>query len=472
MDKEGIANNIVDVKIKRDPFAAMKKSDIDEIQRKIVEEIKSARPLFVGISCYTTEYTTVMPLARLIKENCHTTIIIGGLHATLRPEDFIFEDSPVDFVVIGEGEITLAELLRVSLKGSPLEDVKGIAFMRQDRLVRTQDRERIQDLGLLPRPAYEKLNMEYYLKPTRYLVRLLLLSGLHILTTRGCPHQCTFCANRMKKVTYRPIADVVDELKWLKKNYYIDSFYIADDTFCIRKERVYEFIELLGEIPYNSIWAMETTVKSIDEKMIRQLKKAGCIQIDFGVESGSQEALNRMKKGITVEEIEETFRLCRRYGIRTYANVMFNTPEEREEDVQKTINLMKQIRATNYGINLTVPFVGTEVYEKYVSPKLTKDEYYIYNDPDLLYHSIPDKRFRLAKHNLDLPRLYTKVLLRFTLLRAILDITLNRHYWLTLLRSKRRLDYIIYFIEGLKRQARVFYRYFIRFISKKEIIQQ
>lgn len=464
LDKEGVENVIIDTKIQRDPFVSMGIKDIEKLSDEIVDRIRDLKPAFVGLPCYTTEYTAVMPLAKRIKERCDTKIIVGGLHASLKHEDFLFEESPVDFVVMGEGEITLSELVKACLEGKPPENVDGIAFRKGKDVIRTGDRKRISDLAVLPRPAYHKIDMEYYLKPTRYVIRLLLLSGLHIFTTRGCPNQCTFCANRARLVTYRPVRDVVEEIRWLKERYDIESFYIADDTFCLKKERVYEFTRLISELPYKFIWAIETTVKSIDEQMVRELKKAGCIQIDFGVESGSQDALDRMKKGITVEQIENAFRLCRKYGMRTYSNIMFNTPGETEDDVRKTMGLMKRIRATNHGINLTVPYMGTEIYEKHVFPKLAREDYHIYSHSELS-HAVPDKRFWLAKHNLNLDKLYIIILLRFTFFRKIFDVTLNGNYWAVLLKSKRRKDYVACLIENLERQARVYWRYLARFIT-------
>jgi anaerobic magnesium-protoporphyrin IX monomethyl ester cyclase len=464
LDKEGIENTIIDIKIQRDPLVPMQKADVEQVSKEIIRQVRDTKPQFVGLPCYTSDYSTIISLSKRIKEQCDVKVIVGGLHASLKYEDFLFENSPIDFAVIGEGEITLSELIEASSKGLSLENINGIAFRKGGEIIKTRSRERIVDLSILPRPAYQKIDMDYYLKPNRYIVRLLLLSGLHLFTTRGCPNQCTFCANRMRMVTYRPLKDVVEEIKWLKENYSIDSFYIADDTFCLKKERVLEFISLMNKLPYKLIWAMETTVKSVDEEMIKELKKAGCIQIDFGVESGSQEALNRMKKGITIVQIENAFRLCRKYGLRTFPTLMFNTPDETEEDVKKTIGLMKRIKATNYGINLTVPYLGTEIYEKYVFPKLTKEEYHIYDDPDL-YHTIPDKRFLLAKHNINLDKLYIEVLFRFTFLRKVFDMTLNSNYWLTLLKSKRKNDYVIYLFENFKRQVKVFGHYFLRFVS-------
>lgn len=466
LDREGISNNIIDQKIQRDSFVPLVMRDIEHVSDQIVEKVLSFNPALVGLPCYTSEYTAVMSLAKRIKKKSGAKIIIGGLHAALKCEDFLFEGSPIDFAVIGEGEISLTELIKAYLAGLPLNDIQGIAFRNSGSLVKTAARERIADLKVLPLPAYYKIDMDYYLKPDRYIIRLLLLSGVHIFTTRGCPNQCTFCANRMRQVTYRPLQDVVEEIKFLKQNYGIDSFYIADDTFCLKKERVYEFIQLINDLPYKFVWAMETTVRSVDEQMVRALKKSGCIQIDFGVESGSQDALNRMKKGITVEQIENAFRLCRKHGMRTFPTLMFNTPEETESDVAQTISLMKRIRATNYGLNLTVPFFGTEIYEKYVTPKLSKEDYHVYSDPEL-FHTISDSRFRLAKHNLNLDKLYIESILKYGFFRKIFDTTLNMSYWMVLSRSRYKKDYLIFVFRNFKRQVKVFCHYLSRLIFIK-----
>ena len=466
LDKEGIPNSIVD--IKREPTVQIDDGKREEIIGEILAEIKARKPTYVGLPCYSPDYYDVMDLAKRIKIECSPLkIIVGGIHATVKPQDFVFPDSPVDYAVVGEGEETLVDLIRRDLDGGEIGEVAGLAFCADGEFVLTSERNPM-NLELLPMPAYQKIDMQYYLKPTRYLIRLLLLSGVSIFTTRGCPFQCTFCANRMRRVRFRPVELVLDEIEWLKDNYSIDSFYVQDDTFCLKEKRVFEFVEGLKQRTLQLVWGAETRVDLLTESILSSMKKAGCIQIDLGVESGSQKALDRMRKNIKVEEIKSVFKMCRKYGVRTFATVMLNTPDETEDDVRLTRALMRDIKATNYGLNLTVPFIGTNIYEEFVRPELTVAEYWLYDDPDL-YHSIKDPRFRLAAHNLDLTKLYMKTLLEFQLWRSLLDVTTSQNYWRAVLNSKRRGEYIWAFMQGLYRQMKTYLRCAMNFLRKRDL---
>ena len=163
----------------------------------------------------------------------------------------------------------------------------------------------------MPIHPYHKLDMNFYLQPQQFLLRSIYLSGVHIFTARGCPYGCTFCANSRKKVKFRPLDSVIEELKFLKETYRIDGFYIHDDTFTIKNDRVLEFCERLMKRKYLFVWGMEGRVNQFPVNVFRALRRSGCIQIDFGVESGSQESLDRMRKGIKVNDTEEVFRRCR-----------------------------------------------------------------------------------------------------------------------------------------------------------------
>jgi radical SAM superfamily enzyme YgiQ (UPF0313 family) len=241
---------------------------------------------------------------------------------------------------------------------------------------------------------------------------------------------------------------VLDEIEGLKKDYAIDSFYIQDDTFCLDKNRVVEFIEGLKKRKIDLFWGIETRVNLVNEDMIRLLKSSGCIQIDFGVESGSDDALRRMKKGVTVDQTIKAFDHCKTYKMRTFANIMFNTPEETLHDVDMTRELLKRISPTRVGLGLTVPFPGTEIYAQYLKPALTREEYKIFTHPDL-FLNVVDPRFHLAKHDLDLAKLRIKTQAQFSGFRVFLDMTLNPYYWRRLYQSKRKKQYLKAIIKNL-----------------------
>jgi anaerobic magnesium-protoporphyrin IX monomethyl ester cyclase len=463
LEKAGIKTDIID--IKSNPYKLFDTSEECRITQEITRRIRIRNPSFVGISCFTPEYNSVMRLARTIKDNSNAKIVVGGVHPTLCPGDFIYKNSPVDFAVMGEGEVTITELVRSSLDNASLKDIRGIAFLENGNMHVTPPRELIDDLGKLPMPSYDKLDMNYYLTVTRFIIRYMYTSGVHILTSRGCPYLCTFCAAKnlwktpdlKAKVRYKTIKQIVDEVQYLKDRYSIDSFYIADDTFAMSRERAMGFSDELLARNIDIIWAMETRVNLVNEELLKAIKRAGCIQIEFGVESGSQEALDRMKKNIRVEDTLRVFDLCRKYGFRTFANLMLNTPGETEEDVRKTFRLKKRIKASHTGVNLTAPIIGTDAYEEYVRPKLTKEEYYLFEDPHL-YTKIVDPRFRLATHNLNLDRLYY-IANFYNYLNSFIEFSLNPKYLKSIITSKRKGQIIPSILLNLWKQIKSYGRF-------------
>ncbi|MFA5147354.1 MAG: radical SAM protein [Candidatus Omnitrophota bacterium] len=446
LEKKGIASEIIDIKKIRYPGDTAV-AGTDETVEKILAIIEEKRPEYVGFTCYTADLNSLMQISRLIKGRIKTTIIAGGIHPTLKPEDILFDGSPVDVAAIGEGENTLYELVENDTKGGTLDAVAGIAYRKGGVVVRTGERPYMKDLGELPMPAYDKIDMDFYSTPQQSMVRHLFLSGVRIFTARGCPYLCTFCANRDQKVRYRPVKSVIEELAFLKREYDIDGFYINDDTFCMDRRRTFEFLDKFEERKLGMVWGVETRANLLDEEMIVRLKKAGCIQVDIGVESGSQEMLDRVKKGIKVEDAVRTFDLCRRHKIRTFACFMVNMPGETERHIDASIALMKRIRSTVYGINITIPYIGTRIYEEYVKPPLRPDEYGIFSFTNS-FRPLRDGRFRLVSHSLNEKRIYYLRFKRFKFFRSIMDITFDPLYWGMIFRSSRKVLYLKQFFRA------------------------
>ena len=453
LEQRGYRVDVVDVK--SNVNAGHTEKERERLFQETVEKAVASKSPLIGLSGFTEDYQGITQLARAFKEKSNAKIIVGGIHATVSPEDyFIHEDSPFDIAVVGDGEIPLTTIIEAEKKGShSREEIHGIVFRNGKDVVRTAAQTEGPVLDDMPLHPYHKLDMDFYLQPQQFLLRSIYLSGVHIFTARGCPYNCTFCANSRKKVRYRPIDSVIRELKYLKETYNIDGFYIHDDTFSIKSDRVIEFCEKLMGLTYRFVWGMEGRVNQFPDKVLNALKKSGCVQIDFGVESGSQESLNRMKKGITVGDTEDTFRRCRDENIRTYANFLINTPEETEEDVRKTVRLMENIKASTYGICVTTPYPGTEIYDHYVKPPLAVEEYQLYRDSKS-YISIVDPRFRLAAHNLNIEELSAKLGRRFMLDKGWQIISLNPSYLKVLLNSSRKSQYASILFYRLCRKLR------------------
>lgn len=453
VERKGYSVDVVDVK--RDVNSVDSEKEENDVFQETVERAVASGPLFVGLSAFTEDYLYTMKLAGEIKRKCSAKIVVGGIHASVAPEDFLVrEDSPVDVAVIGDGEVPLTRLIEAEKRGAiPWEEIEGLVFRKNGAVVRNRPQSAEPALDDMPIHPYHKLDMRFYLQPQQFLLRSIYLSGVHIFTARGCPYGCTFCANSRKKVRFRPLASVIEELRFLRETYSIDGFYIHDDTFTIKNDRVLEFCDMLMGLKDRFVWGMEGRVNQFPDDLFRALKRSGCMQIDFGVESGSQESLDRMKKGITISDTEEVFRRCRSEGIRTYANILINTPQEKEEDVRKTVDLMEKIKATTYGICVTTPYPGTKIYDDYVKPPLTVEEYRLYND-NRTYVSIVDPRFRLAAHDLNIEELSARLGRRFMINRGWHIFSLQRSYLIAILKSKRRGQYISIFMFRLLRKLR------------------
>lgn len=446
LEKEAIKTEIVDIKIS--PYIKIS----NELKRKIGEDIIGRiikkEPSIIGITCLVTEVNEVLDICRKVKQKLkNTTTVVGGIHPTMYPEDFLYENSPVDYVVIGEGEYTTCDLVKAIKSGGKIEDIAGIAIFDGKKLHRTKQRPVIENLDEIPFPAYEKVDMKYYTRPSIYAIRTMLLSTLHIFTSRGCPYQCTFCVNKNlakimnseKSVRSRNVNNVVDEIEYLARRYMIDGFYIYDDTFALTKDYVFEFCGELSKRNLGLIWAAETRVNLMSKKIIKTMRDAGCVQLDFGVESGSQDVLDKVKKGIKISDVKNIFSACHDLGVRTYANFMFNTPGETEDDIKKTNNLAKDIDADGYNFGITTPYPGTDLYED-VKPRLTANEYQLFS---MAKKTLIDPRFKLAKHDLSLETLVENADISYNSLWKRTSFILNKQYIMRILNSAKKKEYIL-----------------------------
>lgn len=418
-------------------IAQLEKSEFN----RIIEELTKYNPDYVGISCFTYTFDETIRLSHKIKNNLNTKIIIGGIHAVLRPHDFLYEGSPVDVVVTGEGERPLLEIIKANGNIDEYYKINGIAFMHRGQKHYNPASEAV-DYNLLGPLPYELVDMEWYTRVITGMIRYIPTAGSFFMTSRGCPYRCTFCASSNQKVKFRPLKHIIKEIEYVKENFHIDSFYILDDTFCIGKrgqERVIEFCDLMNDKKYKMTWAMQIRADLVTEKLLRTIKNSGCIQLDFGIETASQKLLDLINKQITVEDIYGAFDLCKKYRIRTFASLMVNLPEETEEDIKMSIDFLEAKRPTVPSAVITVPYIGTKIYEDYVlkkRPDISIDEYRIYNLDN--YQTLKYDFFKLCKHNLDLSKIVNYICLKYY---RPFDFCLSWSYIRGLLLSKRKREY-------------------------------
>jgi len=455
LERKGYRSEIVDITLKEQVrtrgFLKNKSKILEEVEKKIIEEVKKLKPDIIGITCYSPEYFEVLKLAEKIKKiNKEIKIIVGGIHPTLYPNDFCYSSSPFDVAVIGEGELTLLELVKVLRWGGKIEKVDGIAFWnkRGGRIVITPKRQLCQDLDEISFPAYDKIDMNYYTTASPYAIRGVFLRSMYILYSRGCPSQCTFCVAKKLRtcngagnyVRLRDPQKVFKEILFLKDRYQIDSFYFIDDLFTLDKQKVKQFCQLIINSKLNLLWGCSSKVTTVDYETLRIMKKAGCIQIDFGVERGSDRALSLIKKGITVRLVKKIFRYCHRLGIRTFANMLINIPGEEEKDLEDIINLVKKIKPTIVSFNTFVPYPGTEIFDQFSTSFSPRDYPLMMEDPGMLTRKYASK-FRFANHRVDFQRWASFYHRKFNKVILNLKIYFSLSYVFLLLRSKRKLNY-------------------------------
>lgn len=445
LEKNGIRTEIVDVKSETGDEKEKK-----AIVSSILEQVKKTGAPIVGVPCYTPEFKEIIDLCHAIRhENPGVKIVVGGVHATLKSEEFFYEGSPIDYAVIGEGELTLLELVKSIKSGiGDFSKVMGIAFYdkAQESLIKTKPRPLIHDLDEMPFPDYSKVDMKYYTTPNPYNVRGMLLSSFYVLVGRGCPSQCTFCVSAElrkimasgKTLRCRSAKNVVDEIEFLKKNYSIDGFYFIDDNFTLLPKLVEEICEEMIRRNLNLTWACSSRINTLSENLLSKMKRAGCFQIDLGVESGSEAVLKRLKKGITVKQIKEVFRLCHKIGMRTFCNILINIPDETEEELNETLRLLDEIKPSVTSFNIFIPFLGTEIYASSGLTLGPADYYYLSLPPREL---VKEKRFRFARHEIDFSQFYSTNHKKYNSPLVFLPSYCSKPYLTQIMRSKRKKDY-------------------------------
>lgn len=324
--------------------------------------IKKDCPLLVGISTVMINYNNSLKIAKSIKEyNPEIKVVLGGPHVSFIPAQALLNPF-VDFVIVGEGEDTLVELAGFLKHGTPeLEAINGLCFHKNGAFTSNAKRALREDLDSLPFPARDKLVLKNYLMPGT------------IITSRGCPSKCIFCAaNKLYEGTcrFRSISNIIEEMDTLCKTYGITEFFIADDTFTASRKRVLEFCEHMIKLKANYTWVCESRIDTIDEHLLQKMRKAGCIKIQFGVESGVQQILDKIRKGIKLEDVEERVKAAVGLGLNVICSFIIGHPDDTQETVRETIAFAKKLKSfsTNEAtvknfFSLLTPLPGTYVYE-------------------------------------------------------------------------------------------------------------
>jgi len=316
----------------------------------------------LGISVKITQFPAALKFANLAKKiNPKIIIICGGIGVTVRPDLAFTKGSCVDYVVRGEGEITFLTLLTHIEEGKTVKDIPGISYRNGDNVIHNKDASLISDLDSLPHPAkhlYTPIDNSI-LPPIAY--------G-RLFTSRGCPFACSYCDSKKlwtRKVRYNSPEYVVEEMEELKRRFGVKLFVFDDDTFALDKKQCDSLLDLMIERNLGVYWRCETRANLVNDKLLEKMKRAGCMSISIGVESGNDMILKKVKKGITKEQLLNACNLIKKHGMLVNAFFMFGFPWESESEIKDTIDFLYKI-APNGEVGAVhsylVPYPGTEIY--------------------------------------------------------------------------------------------------------------
>ena len=331
--------------------------------RKRKENIDFKKYDVVGISTDTTRHRQALQLAKNAKKmGC--TVVMGGPHPGYVDEE-ILSTQKVDFVVRGEGEVTFAELVAaLEKKDSQLHSVQGISFFSNEGLVRTPPRPFIENLDSLPFPARHLINLDDY--------RKMKFGGRDItpvITSRGCPYQCAFCASSHffgTKMRTRSVASVLDELEKLVHDYHFNAVAFVDDTFNLSPKRVIEICHGIRERKLDLWWWCLSRIDLLlrNEDMIKEMVGAGARAVFIGVESPNPGTLEELRKGFEVEQAVRTVEMLKRNGLQIHASYILGGLHDTAETIRETIRYAKRLDANVAQFSILTPYPGTAVYEQ------------------------------------------------------------------------------------------------------------
>lgn len=351
---------------------------------KVEQEIRRESPDIAGISCLTNARMNSVRTAEIVKKiSPAVKVVLGGPHASFMYGQ-ILNNYPVDAVVIGEGEITVLELVRAIEKGEDFSTVNGIAFKDNGTVRVTKERPFIDDLDALPFPSHEQFDLKRYKKEGVDVDRFL----VDIITSRGCPFKCLFCSSCKfwgKAFRHRSARNIASELEYLKNNFGVEAFNFSDDIFTMRRDNVIALCEEIIERKMKITWFAQSRVNCVSRLMLEWMKKAGCKTIAYGIESGSPKILKSIDKDITVEQAVEAFRSTKEAGLNADAFFMVGNPGETEETIKETCALIDKIQPHHIVVSVTVIYPQSGLYELAKQNNLINDDYWISDKPAPAY---------------------------------------------------------------------------------------
>lgn len=360
LEKHGFENDVFDSTF----------STLDTLKNHIVTE----KPDVVAIYTNLMTKLNVLKIIQFIKSDPflnHTKVVLGGPEVRNHIEKFT--EYGTDFIVVGEGEETMLELVTaINNNETNYSSIKGLAFLENGIIIETPERALIKDINTLPFPNRNKINFKPYLNGWKKHHGYSMMS---VNTMRGCPYTCKWCSRAVYGGTYRRRSPqlVAQELKYIKETYNPDMIWFVDDVFTIHHKWLNEFAEEVKKqdaiIPYEII----SRADRLNEDVIKILKASGCFRVWVGAESGSQKIIDAMDRRVDVMQTRQMIRLAKKHGVEAGTFIMLGYPGETKKDIKETITHLVEANPSQYTITIAYPIKGTELYNEVESEFLNKE---------------------------------------------------------------------------------------------------
>ncbi|NQU75200.1 MAG: cobalamin B12-binding domain-containing protein [Planctomycetes bacterium] len=374
----------------------------------LLELLRQYRPEMVGLSVVTPSMPEAEWIAAQVKAVCgqDVPVIVGGPHPTALPQRTLADCPDFDVVAVGEGERTMVELA----SGGPGPDVAGIVYRENGACRHTAPRTPEPDLDRLPAIDYDMFAMDYFTAPTRWLVRYLELSATNIRTSRGCTNRCRFCAGHLTAglgVRFHSVESVLDRIQYAVERFGVRGIRFEDDTLGADGDRLIAICQAMRSrgLHKKIQWDGCLRVDQANAELLGEMKAAGCIQVEYGFESGSDDMLRRLGKHSSLEANRRAVRITREAGLRIFADIMIGLPGETERDIDATVSFCRWARPEVISAAQLHPLPGTPIYDALpadVRASLDWESYTYAAVPEFIVNltAIPDDKFRRISRRL------------------------------------------------------------------------
>lgn len=327
---------------------------------EVINRIREFNPDLLGYTITTYGLHQNLEGIKKIRRHLAIPVILGGWHLSLYPHETMVHPE-IDYAVIGEADLALPKLLRELENGGDLSAIDGIAFRKDGEIIVNYPKTALSNIDETPFPA------RHLLKNDKYHNILTQRKNFTVmLSARGCPFRCIFCDLKSIKFRQRSPKNFVDEIEQCQKVLNINEIDIYDSSFTVNKKRVLAICDEINKRKIDIAWTVRTRADCVDKEMLLKLKGAGCTTLMYGIESGSQEILKRLRKDTNLEHIKEVVKFTKKCGMKALGFFIIGSPGDTPQTIKQTMSFMRELDLDYIQVTKMTPFPNTEVYETYV----------------------------------------------------------------------------------------------------------